>query len=139
MRTSTGIRSAKGLTAVGGLTAVAAAGVLAWAVQPTNASAGVHNPCPSGMVCIYKGTDDTTPIIRGYYQLGAHHLRLDQQKHLVVNRLWDKRKLTLKDKSGAKIVVLGQYGQKAVDFTTVRTVVLQRPCPIKTCFTKVPQ
>jgi hypothetical protein len=134
--------SVRNRAAVAALTVIAVTGIVTYETTQTGAAADVHHPCPSGMVCIYKGGVDTTAILRGYYVLGPHYLHLDRKEHLVVNKLWDQRRLTFKDRArgeGHTVAVVQAGSRRLVNFTKVRSLVLQKSCPVKTCFTKIPQ
>jgi hypothetical protein len=98
--------------------------------------------CPSGMVCLYHGTTKATGIQHGWATLGAHPYSA-HHSHLIVNNLWDHRKLTLWGKPHANGKLVKSVGYKhntaIVDMDRVHSINMQKKCPVKTCFTKVPQ
>lgn len=124
--------------AIGGALAVSAFAISAAEAYTPPGQVG----CPSGMVCIYHGTTAGTGIEKGYNGLGVHNIALKGQ-HLVINDLWDSRALSLRSKQDGKgtrvaLITRKQHDQ-VVNMSDVKSVNLQRHCPVKKCFTKIPQ
>lgn len=130
--------SIKKAVAIGGALVVSS-----FAISAADASTPPgQTECPAGMVCVFNGTDHASGIAHGYYKLGPHDSNYTG-KHLVVNAMWDKRTTglwTQPDAKGTNVARIStKQHQAVVDFTTVKSINLQRSCPVKHCFTKIPQ